>query len=236
MKKIVIPGVIFENDYYITTDGKVYSEWSQKFLKPDISRGYSRVTLFARENGKSVRKRYLVHRLVLLMYNPIDNWQELEVNHIDFNSRNNSLNNLEWTTRLENHRHSKKAGRLKWTEEQKMNVRALTKQQAQEVVDLLMENKLNIPQIAKKFNVCVETISKINRRIDWTELTDKVILPLRAGRKRLNEKQVLEIIDLLLEGKTQVYIASLYNVAPNTIGAIKNKVNWKHLTKNITFE
>ena len=50
-----------------------------------------------------------------------------------------------------------------------------------------------------------------------------------------NEK-VLEIIKLIQSRKYSLAeIAKMYNVAPNSISAIKNKKTWKHLTKNITF-
>ena len=45
-----------------------------------------------------------------------------------------------------------------------------------------------------------------------------------------------EIIKLRLEGKTYDQIKELLNCSKSTISAIKNKRNWKYLTKDINFD
>ena len=50
-------------------------------------------------------KSMLVHRLVMQAFEPIDNKDEMSVNHKDFNITNNRLENLEWCTVLENNQH-----------------------------------------------------------------------------------------------------------------------------------
>lgn len=42
------------------------------------------------------------HRLVMKTWKPIPNSEELTVDHLDSNKRNNDLSNLEWVTREEN--------------------------------------------------------------------------------------------------------------------------------------
>ena len=42
------------------------------------------------------------HRLVLLTWKPIPNAEDLTVDHLDHNKRNNRLSNLEWVTQKEN--------------------------------------------------------------------------------------------------------------------------------------
>lgn len=48
---------------------------------------------------------FFVHRLVIKTFNPILNDSDYQVNHIDENKENNSLNNLEWCTAKENINH-----------------------------------------------------------------------------------------------------------------------------------
>ena len=53
----------------------------------------------------SIRTSYgfkYAHRLVLLTWKPIPNAEDLTVDHLDHNKRNNSLVNLEWVTQKEN--------------------------------------------------------------------------------------------------------------------------------------
>lgn len=79
-------------DYIIYPDGQVYSEKSQRFLKPSLCHnGYLKVGLHY--DGK--RKQFRVHRLVAECFIPNpDNLQQ--VNHIDENKQNNHYSNLEW--------------------------------------------------------------------------------------------------------------------------------------------
>lgn len=62
------------------------------------SNGYLFVTLY--KNGKS--KTHRIHRLVLENFNPVENMENLEVNHLDEDRTNNNLSNLQWCTRQEN--------------------------------------------------------------------------------------------------------------------------------------
>lgn len=103
------------NDYVIFRDGRIWSNISNKFLKPGIgTNGYYHVIF--RINGKS--KQFEVHRLVATKFHSnINNLPQ--VNHIDGNKLNNNFNNLEWCTGEYNLKHALKNGLLKpppkWT-------------------------------------------------------------------------------------------------------------------------
>ena len=88
----------YEGKYSVSTDGRIYSHISNKWLKPGISKsGYESVELFS----EGIGKRLLVHRLVAGAFIPNPDNKE-QVNHKDENKRNNSVQNLEWSTRKEN--------------------------------------------------------------------------------------------------------------------------------------
>jgi len=96
----------WDDRYSITNDGKVYSYISGKYLKGGFDKdGYQLITL-SRDN---YRRTYRVHRLVAETFidNP-DNKEE--VNHKDFNVKNNWFENLEWVTQKENDDWSKLHG------------------------------------------------------------------------------------------------------------------------------
>lgn len=61
--------------------------------------GYLEVGLMVKPN---CRKWFLVHRLVMETFSPIENSNEFEVNHKDENKNNNRIDNLEWVTSKEN--------------------------------------------------------------------------------------------------------------------------------------
>lgn len=97
--------------YYIHRDGTVYSkrEGNLHALKPRIHSGYKRVVLYLEEG---IPQDFLVHRLIGQAF--IDNPNELtEINHINGNRQDNSIENLEWCTHQENMIHAFKTGLIK---------------------------------------------------------------------------------------------------------------------------
>lgn len=88
----------YESQYAVTEEGQVWSYKTKKFLKPVTKKdGYLQVSLF--KNGKA--KTYLVHRLMAQTY--LSNPNNLpEVHHIDGNSTNNNIKNLQWISKEDN--------------------------------------------------------------------------------------------------------------------------------------
>lgn len=97
----------YENEYSISPNGDVFSKKRNKFLKPYITKRdiYKYVHLY--KSGK--RKEVSVHRLVAETFIPNPE-NKLMVNHIDGNTLNNSVNNLEWVTNQENQLHAIRIG------------------------------------------------------------------------------------------------------------------------------
>lgn len=77
-----------------------------KIIRPNLkANGYLQVGL----RKHSERKWFGLHRLVAIHF--IENpYNKPQVNHIDGNKQNNTVNNLEWVTGKENQTHAKKLG------------------------------------------------------------------------------------------------------------------------------
>ena len=56
------------------------------------------------------RKSFKVHRLVAMLFNPVDNAEQLTVNHKDLDKSNNRVDNLEWMTGEDNVKHAWESG------------------------------------------------------------------------------------------------------------------------------
>ena len=97
----------YEGLYQVSNTGKVRSlryrnrdEIKELSLKPH-SRGYLQIEL----HKDGMRKTFTVHRLVAKAF--VEGYQEgKEVNHIDENKRNNTVDNLEWVSPSQNVLHS----------------------------------------------------------------------------------------------------------------------------------
>ena len=94
--------------YSVCEDGRIYSAYTGKMLKPhfDSITGYYFVNLY--KDGK--KKTTSAHRLVARIHIPNPE-NKPNVNHIDFDRSNNSVENLEWVTQKENVAHTHKHGR-----------------------------------------------------------------------------------------------------------------------------
>ena len=85
-------------NYLIYDDGKVFSKYTNKFLKHSIQKdGYHSLSL--RKDG--TRTNFLVHRLVGIHYLPNpDNLPEID--HINRARSDNRVQNLRWSSHLDN--------------------------------------------------------------------------------------------------------------------------------------
>ena len=97
----------FEGRYKVTSEGKVYSLLTNKFIKPWLGgNGYYKVGL-RDKNGK--KHLLILHRIVAETF--INNPHNFpQVNHIDGNKLNNNVYNLEWCTPSYNTKHALKTG------------------------------------------------------------------------------------------------------------------------------
>lgn len=99
-KKIVINNQ--ETFYSVSNYGDIRNDSTGTLLQGSIANnGYRMVHLRYRIN-----KNCSVHRLVMKAFKPCEDMDELQINHIDGNKLNNYIENLEWSTALENMRHS----------------------------------------------------------------------------------------------------------------------------------
>ena len=86
--------------YSITNNGFVKNNKTNRILKNQTnSNGYTVVSLF---NDDGVNKKPYLHRLLAKTFIKNENYQANQVDHIDRNPLNNSIDNLRWVTNTEN--------------------------------------------------------------------------------------------------------------------------------------
>lgn len=154
-------------NYYVTDDGRIWSERTQKYLSPQYDKnGYVKVQMRSTDNKSH---RYSVHRLVLENFKPVQGMEKLQVNHKDGNKLNNKLDNLEWTTCEENITHAIQN-----------NLRAtingaskLTPEQVIEIFRRAWNGETNI-KLGKEFNVHPDQIGRIKNKKSWKNILDSI--------------------------------------------------------------
>lgn len=97
-------------EHIIFEDGSIYNTnknfGANRFIVGSKSEGYNYLC--------TKDKSYKIHRIVCMAFKPIegkdkyDDYKDLQVNHIDGNKLNNSVDNLEWVTQSENMNHAYK--------------------------------------------------------------------------------------------------------------------------------
>lgn len=92
-------------NYVVYEDGRIWSNYTQRYLKHDIVNNYHQVTLAI----NNIRTRFKVHRLVAMCFIPNPN-NFPQINHIDGNKNNNHVSNLEWCTSYYNNKHARDNG------------------------------------------------------------------------------------------------------------------------------
>lgn len=107
-KKIELESLDLRPIYWISTYGRVYNEVTGYIMKGHIvENGYVVVSFRTRDNVRVYRH---VHRLMMLMFCPIENPELFVVNHKNGKKTDNYIWNLEWTTQKGNVEHAFRTG------------------------------------------------------------------------------------------------------------------------------
>ena len=80
---------------FVSNRGRVKNIDGKVLKAKTTSTGYLAVRV-------ATKKAMFIHRLVMETWRPISNSEEMTVDHLDHNKRNNDIRNLEWVTEKEN--------------------------------------------------------------------------------------------------------------------------------------
>lgn len=80
---------------FVSNRGRVKNIDGKVLKAKTTSTGYLAVKV-------ATKKAMFIHRLVMETWHPIPNSEEMTVDHLDHNKRNNDIRNLEWVTEKEN--------------------------------------------------------------------------------------------------------------------------------------
>ena len=139
----------YEGLYQVSNLGRVKRVTTSRILKGCKDKdGYLKVIL-CKNNIKSTKT---VHRLVAQAFIP-NTENKLEVNHIDEDKANNTVNNLEWSTRKENLNHGTRNERSSRTQSIPIIATNLKSSESTEFY--------GITECARQLGLCQQSISKV---------------------------------------------------------------------------
>ena len=165
----------FEGLYQVSNLGRVKSlvrpyRRTEKILTPtDNGQGYLIVGLRIPGSVKGM----LVHRLVMQAFGPIDNKDEMSVNHKDFNTHNNKLENLEWCTHLENNQHFwREGGHIDLSKTTGVNhhLNVITEDEVRIFREIANQGLYSIRKLSFMFGISPSTGYQIYKRISWKNI------------------------------------------------------------------
>lgn len=129
-------------DYSINESGTIKNKQG-KVMKPRYDKyGYARVNL-QKDKKKNTEK---VHRLVMVTFNQIPNANNMTVDHIDGDCKNNHISNLRWVYLGEN----LNLKQLKDTDELLFFLKELKELYSDEEVAEILKTVLNLGRLLRK--------------------------------------------------------------------------------------
>lgn len=171
-KEIKFDEKISKNEKFkISNYGRVINCSKEKecIRKKTFINGYETIYLKQEVNKKST-SRY-VHKLVAQHFTDKENEEQLYVIHLDYDKKNNVLNNLKWATKREKELHQ--FSHTDWesiVKKRSKNIGKLTEGKVKIIKRQLKNNRTRITMIAKRFGVSDMQIHRIKTGENWSQV------------------------------------------------------------------
>ena len=165
--------------YKISNKGRVYSKISKRVIRTYIRTYKEKETEFAVLYRNKKRLHPQLHRIIAMAF--IDNPKnKREVNHIDGNSSNNNIENLEWVSSSENTLHSYCTGLQKRGEN--FYSAKLSEKEAIEIINAYRLGVFSQSVISKAYGVSKSTIKDLLAGRNWAHLNIQDEIRIRRDR------------------------------------------------------
>jgi HNH endonuclease/NUMOD4 motif-containing protein len=217
-KEIWKPIPEYESFYEISTHGRIRKAKSKQLLKTNSNQPYYQVWL----NKNGLREIKKVHQLVALTFlgEPPEG---CIVNHIDLNTHNNQLSNLEYITRPQNIQHAALNGAWK-------------KSVSRDLADKIRADSnagYSFAQLMDKYQLSRSIVTKICKRVGYLYSEGGKIESIKHRKVKITEDKARQIKALWESGRySQSEIARMIGINITTVCLICNdKYSVKHLQK-----
>ena len=146
------------------------------------------------------RRQLSVHRLVLMAFNFNDRCEKLSVDHINENSLDNRLCNLQWMSIGDNIRKSQSGSKL-FSEQEIVNISLE-----------YLENGTTLENLAQKYNCALETM--------WRTV-NKYSKICNTKRRRIFSKELRsQMAETYLSGKTLLEVSTMFSCSQSMVSLV----------------
>lgn len=214
--------------YWVNKKGEILGKQLRIYKQGRNHKGYPIVSMYYKIDDNEYKlKTKAVHRIVAetFIYNNNPKIKN-QVNHIDGNKENNTIENLEWCTNQENKNHAMKNGLSAYAKGEEQGKSILKNEQ---VIDIYTSNKSRL-YMSKKYNVSKHTISHIRGDNTWTHVTKNLVKGNYKNDNFLSDDIIKDIFISTLSNKE---ISEKYNIDRAIVSNIKNGKSYRNITKNI---
>lgn len=179
----------------VGTDGSLYSTSHGKFLETRQGKHKeSHPKILVNVNG--ITKKTLIHRVIALEFIGVpDNWNTLQVNHINMNQFDARVCNLEWCTPMYNSQHSTKLmGR------NRNDVEMIVSEGQVVTICEMLESGKSTKDISIELNLSKDLIHKIKSGERWLQISSRFNIPsTKKSSNGLTDDKVHELCKYLSE-------------------------------------
>lgn len=196
-----IPDLEWLVDYEVSSYGRVksfkYDKEKGQILKLDWRTGYL-TKCFKHPVTKKTHK-FSIHRLVMMAFKYINNYKEMTVDHIDENTLNNRLSNLQWMTAGDNIR--------------KSQAKSKTFIDSDKIAKEYLDNPdVKLIELAEKYSCSIETI--------WRTINKYSTLDNNKKRKTFSKWLRKKIAEYRLSGYTLKETGKKFNCCESQVSYI----------------
>lgn len=226
-----------KSKYLITNEGKVIStaykgkkgRYCELKDNPDHD-GYRIITL----NHKGRKYTRKIHRLVAEAFIPNPN-DLPQVNHLDGDKSNNSVENLEWADCVSNIHHA-------MNHKLRYSISNLDKISA--VCDMLENSDKSFKDIADECGVSKGVVAKVKEKRIWKNAVldrdfanrkKKIYCGEKNPSSVITSKQAHEVCKLMVAGKSPTAIADILNISRSIVYSIHSGKTWQCVSQYYIF-
>lgn len=206
----------FEGLYKVSNIGRVRSGRRGTIMIPHpLKDGYLRIRL--RKEGKDFS--FLVHRLVAMAFIPNPNNFDT-VNHKDFNTQNNCVENLEWCTQKYNNKYSRDAGHYHYSEKAREAAKRNRKISDELAVKIFEDYKKGMKQadLASKYDVTRAFVCRLVHGRCRTEFTNQSLE--KYLKIKFSDDEIISMNESFKKGISLKSIAERFNTSSAYVGSL----------------